>query len=64
MQDPYTHAQMSRTAAAFQKLAALRGISSSVTVSGRNTYVANGEDCGTSVHGLYDWLNRQPGVRP
>ena len=61
--DRHTEAMMSDTAASFQKLAAMRGIPATVEVrSGQ--YLANGTACGTSVHGLYDWLNRQPGVRP
>lgn len=53
------------TAVKFQKLAALRGISSDVQFDPEKMrYFANGEDCGPSVHGLYDWLNRQPGVLP
>ena len=54
-----------QTAAPFQKLAALRGVSSSIEFNTDTMrYVANGTDCGPSVHGLYDWLNKQPGVLP
>lgn len=63
MVDRFTEAQMQQTAAKFQKLAALRGVSSSIEVV-RGRYHANGEDCGQSVHGLFEWLDRQPGVLP
>ncbi len=62
--DSYALAQMERTAQAFQKLAALRGISSQIEVSEDGNYIANGANCGPSVHGLQDWLNSQPGVKP
>lgn len=61
--DPYANGQCNRTAESFQKLAALRNVSSRIEWNGVE-YVANGEPCGASVHGLYDWLNRQPGVLP
>ena len=63
--DAFQAAVAQDTAVKFQKLAALRGVSSSIYFDAEKmTYFANGEDCGTSVHGLYDWLNRQPGVKP
>ena len=61
--DAHTNAAMEKTAASFMKLAGLRGVSSHVEVRDFR-YVANGVDCGCSVHGLYDWLNKQPGVKP
>lgn len=61
--DPHAVAQMQKTANSFQTLAALRGITSHITVE-NGQYHANGENCGVSVHGLYDWLNKQPGVKP
>lgn len=64
MTDEHALAAMRRTAESFQKLAAIRGVSSIVEVSQDGRYVANGTDCGTSVHGLYEWLNKQPGVKP
>jgi hypothetical protein len=63
--DGYALAQTNVTARSFQKLAALRGISSTIEVDpDTGHYIANGTDCGLSVHGLYDWLNSQPGVLP
>ncbi len=61
--DTFTINLMQNTAEKFQTLAALRGITSTIEVVA-GEYVANGENCGPSVHGLNDWLNRQPGVRP
>lgn len=61
--DSHAAAQCSNTAQSFQKLASLRGISASIEWSG-NEYIANGTPCGVSVHGLFDWLNAQPGVLP
>lgn len=52
-----------RTASEFSRLAGLRGISSLIEWKD-GQYHANGTPCGTSVHGLYAWLNRQPGVLP
>jgi hypothetical protein len=57
--DEFQRALMSRTAEKFQTLAALRGLSGllvEVTPEGR--YLANGIDCGTSVHSLYQWLEK------
>lgn len=51
------------TAAEFSKLAGLRGITNTIEWKD-GVYYANGENCGPSVHGLYEWLNRQPGVKP
>lgn len=63
--DDYQMAIMERTAQSFQRLAAVRGISSSIRVNrATGNYEANGEDCSTTTFGLYDWLNRQPGVKP
>lgn len=64
--DEYALGMMNRTAASFAKLAGLRGISCTIGVETSPTlhYTANGEDCGPSVHGLYAWLDRQPGVQP
>jgi hypothetical protein len=56
---------MHNTAATFQRLAQLRGVIATIEWDeGAQVYRANGVSCSTSVHGLYDWLNRQPGVRP
>lgn len=63
IKDEFTQGVCNKTAASFQKLAALRGISSSIEFKD-GKYYANGQDCGTSVHGLYEWLNTQPGVKP
>jgi hypothetical protein len=63
--DDYQLGIMDKTAVSFQKLAALRGISSSISVDRKTGhYVANGQDCGPSTFGLQDWLNAQPGVKP
>ncbi len=64
MFDKFAANQMTKTAQKFQELAALRGISSSIIVKEDGNYYANDICCGSSVHGLYDWLNKQPGVRP
>lgn len=62
--DEFQLSVMRKTAEAFMKLAAVRGVSCCVEVSEDGKYFANGHDCGSSVHGLYDWLDNQPGVRP
>jgi hypothetical protein len=63
--DPYQQGIMQRTAASFQKLAALRGVSSSIIVNpDTGRYEANGVDCGVTVIRLQEWLNAQPGVKP
>lgn len=63
--DRHALAMMSQTAASFRKLAALRGVPCTIDVSKDGKYLVNGTiDCGTSVHGLYDWLNKQPNVLP
>lgn len=54
-----------QTARSFSTLAALRGVN--VRVEWRDeekSYYCNGEKCGESIHGCYDWLNRQPNVKP
>lgn len=68
--DAYQQSIMRRTAESFQKLAALRGVGSTITVN-PNTghYEATNQagamtDCGTTTFGLQDWLNAQPGVKP
>jgi len=63
--DPFVRAQMSRTAESLKKLAALRGLSGVlIDVSDDGHYVANGTDCGPSVHGVYAWFDDQPWVQP
>ena len=62
--DGYAMAMMRSTGATFQKLAALRGIQMTCEVNALGHYTANGVDCGESTHGLYDWLEAQPGVLP
>lgn len=62
--DKHSISMMEMTAQSLSKLSALRGITSIVEVSADGHYVANGHDCGCSVYGFYDWLNRQPGVKP
>jgi hypothetical protein len=52
------------TAANFAKLCGLRGVQAEVVWDGeKKVYVANGTPCGPSVHGLYEWLAKQPGVK-
>jgi hypothetical protein len=51
------------TAIKMSTLCRLRGVDATIVWDGAQ-YLANGEPCGTSIHGVYDWLNRQPGVRP
>jgi hypothetical protein len=51
------------TAAKLEKLAGLRGISAKITWDGAQ-YLANGEPCGRSVHGVYAWLEKQPKAAP
>lgn len=51
------------TSAKLTTLCALRGVSAIVTWDGAQ-YLANGTPCGRSVHGVYAWLNVQPGVKP
>lgn len=65
MPDDYQMNIMESTAKSFQKLAAIRGVSSTITVN-RTTghYEANGVDCGCSAFGLQDWLEAQPGLKP
>lgn len=58
MPDSYANGICSRTAANFETLARLRGVTAQVTWDG-SQYVANGEACGPSVHGLYEWLEKQ-----
>ena len=63
--DDYQQAIMRKTAVTFQKLAALRGVASTISVNAETGhYEANGIDCGTTTFGLSDWLNAQPGVKP
>lgn len=54
-----------RTAENLGKLAGLRGVTATIVWDAETRqYVADGTPCGTSVHGVYEWLDRQPGVRP
>lgn len=70
--DPVIQAEMANIAAAFQHLAALAGVQAVITVKDGAYFAACGlggevpaeeTDCGGSVHGLYDWLKRQPGYK-
>jgi len=63
VQDPYANGVCTVTAQSFAKLARLRGVPAEIKWDGER-YIANGEPCGPSVHGLYEWLERQPGVKP
>lgn len=47
-----------RTAAKLTQLCALRGIAARVTWDGTR-YLANGEPCGPSVHGVYEWMEKR-----
>ncbi len=72
--DAYQMSIMDKTAVSYQKLAALRGVGSTIRVNhdtgnyeaapsqGPNAGVFT--DCGTTTFGLQDWLNAQPGVKP
>lgn len=62
MKDEYASAQCSRTAASFAKLASYAGVAAVIRWDG-SQYIANGTPCGPSVHGLYDWLNKQSGAK-
>lgn len=74
--DLFTLQLGNQTAASFQKLASLRGIGSSIVFKLGRYFAArvdvidgeirqsDAQDCGPSVHDLYDWLNKQPGVKP
>lgn len=61
--DPFVDATCSQTAAKLTVLLGLRGLSGSV-VWENGQYVANGTPCGPSVHGVQEWINCQPGVKP
>lgn len=61
--DPHADSMCSRTAQSLVKLLGLRGLSGVVEWK-EGQYWANGEPCGSSVHGVYDWMNKQPGVLP
>lgn len=61
--DSYELSQMNKTAEAFSRLCGLRGVSACIEVSQAGHYVCNGVDVGTSIHGAYEWLNKQPGVK-
>lgn len=63
MHDPHVDAQCSRTAESLTKLLGYRGLSGSVEWRD-GQYWANGVPCGCSVHGVQDWINKQPGVVP
>jgi len=62
--DDFTRGMMNKTSQSLAKLAGLRGVSLEIEVSSNGTYVCNGTDCGPSVHGVYEWLNAQPNVKP
>lgn len=53
------------TAAGLTKLARLRGLKNAQVIwdDEKRQYIANGEPCGRSVHGVYEWLEKQ-GARP
>ena len=61
--DPFVNTVCAETARKLVTLARLRGVEASIVWDGAR-YVANGDPCGPSVHGVYEWLERQPGVRP
>ena len=61
--DPVADAVCKGTAAKLVTLARLRGVEAVIVWTGAE-YTANGASCGPSVHGVYEWLNRQPEVHP
>ena len=67
-QDPVAQRQMAGIAQRFQRLAALRNVPCDVEMRDGGyvvtTPAGDVTDCGCSVHGLYAWLERQPGVYP
>lgn len=63
--DLYRANLCTNTANSFSRLAAQRGVQASVEWRDEEkSYYCNGEKCGESIHGCYDWLNRQPNVKP
>jgi hypothetical protein len=55
---------IARSAASkLETLASLRGVKAVITFDGAQ-YIANGEVCGPSVHGVLEWLAKQPRVKP
>ncbi len=63
--DPTTINLCTNTANKFSELCALRGITARVEWRAEEmSYYCNGERCGPSIDGCYDWLNKQPGVKP
>lgn len=59
--DQWADAMCSRTAANLTKLMGMRGLTGSVEWKD-GQYWANGEPCGSSVHGVNKWMDKQPGV--
>jgi len=57
--DPYADAMCHETARKLVKLACLRRIECAILWNGKE-YVCNGDPCGPSVHGVYEWLDKQP----
>lgn len=65
MIDQHTTAMMTQTAGGLARIAALRGIARfEIEVRNDGRYIVNGTDCGSSIHGVNEWMNRQPGVKP
>lgn len=65
MADSFRNNLCTDTANNFSKLAALRGVTARVEWRDEEkSYYCNDEKCGESIHGCYDWLNRQPNVKP
>lgn len=57
--DPYADAMCHETARQLVNLACLRRIECAILWNGKE-YVCNGDPCGPSVHGVYEWLDKQP----
>ena len=55
--DPFEGIE-TRTAAKLTQLCTLRGIAARVTWDGTR-YLANNDPCGPSVHGVYEWMEKQ-----
>jgi hypothetical protein len=53
------------TAKSLTKLCKLRGVEATVTYDEKQKqYIAGETSCGPSVHGVYEWLEKQHGVKP
>ena len=63
--DAHSLRAMKETAKTLVKLTRLRGLPDiEIKVSDAGHYFCNGDDCGCSVIGVEQWMNKQPGVKP